>query len=642
MKTRLLVCTAAAVLLLAIAATACAQANTLAFMEQALFAKTWESLDWLGKEYGVFTVGCECYGEMYGNLSVGGFAATKNATVTVDEALGEACTLTFESGAYDAVKAALVARYGDPQTNADADPALTWTFQQAEVRLTSPSAGELTLTYTASDAPAPSLPTFPPPSEAIPVPTREPHTAALAQENTFAFLERASVADSWEALLDLMRQYGLHGFETGCYADILGDLSIGGADAEVVMILCGDLGDTTVYETTGYDYDLWFEPEDYDAIKAAFVARYGEPQTAEESDDRLVWSFRQTEVRLMRFSRDSVLVGYYLQPTADETKPAFPPTQAILATPAPAQTELGSLSGGDDFVALMEQTSLAYSREALGRVGARHGFTVTENKRGARFSGSLAVGKHAVLHVDACSPEGLPGFDCYAFFEPDAFDAVRAALTRYYGEPVTKRDAWGGFAWYFAEMDIALRHAAGMLEVCYRMRSSSNDFYPSFPPLLDAVAPVPTRIPQTARRAEAGTLEFLEQALQADSWRSFMELGKRYGITAVNADRNIIRGDLPIAGFSATKISAYDHAPLGFSCSVEFEPDAYDAVLEALVNRYGDPKLTWERNPSLSWDFRGASVHLYKYDADWEVILDYSANESTDASLPTFSPPQSP
>jgi len=225
------------------------QANTLEFMEQALSVKTWNALAWLAEEYGVFTVSCECYGGIYGNLSVVGFAATENTTVLLDETLGNTCTLTFEASAYNAVKAELIERYGDPQTTSEADPTLTWTLREAEVRLIDPYNRELSLIYTKHTSPVLSQPTFPPPQTAIPAPTRNPQTAELSQENTFAFMEKASVAVSWEELLAIMQQYGLHGYASGCYADIIGDLSIAGANADVVMILCCNREDTIVYET---------------------------------------------------------------------------------------------------------------------------------------------------------------------------------------------------------------------------------------------------------------------------------------------------------------------------------------------------------------------------------------------------------
>ncbi len=628
MKFRLFVLAVMVALLLAMTTATLAQENTLEFMEQAILAETWWELGSLGEDYGVFTKGCECYGEIWGSLSVGGVAAA-NATMFVDEILGNAGVLTFDPAAYDAVKSALVERYGDPQ----AGPEPTWTFAQAEIRLAYSDTGKLVLTYAKPDFPALSLPTFPPP--AVAAPARDPQ-AAIAEENTFAFLEQASAAESWAAMLELMRQYGLRGYETGCYADIMGDLSIGGEPAEVVMIVCGDHEDTTVYETKGYSYDVWFEPEAYDVVKEALIARYGEPQVIEEADMRLIWWFRQTKVCLWRIDTRNVVVFYYLQPTADETKPAFPAAQAACTTPVPAKE--GTSSDAGDFILFMEQASQAYSREALGRIGAQYGLAVAENKHGARLNGSLAVDGHAVLRVDACSPRGLPGFECYAYFGPDAFDAVKAALTSRYGEPVRVWGAKGCFAWRFAEIDVLLGHAENLTEVYYNMRFSYNGFYSYFPPFRAAVALNPARMPQNAMQAEKDILEFMERVLQVESWEALEALGQGYGITATRERDYLynLSGELSIAGFWATECDASHWEGSGFSCGFTFESDAYDAVLEALVNRYGDPKIVWGRSPSLVWNFRGARVSLYRSFFDGRVDLYYGCDESMDASLPTF------
>jgi len=618
------------------------QASTLEFIEQALTVKTWDALAWLGEEYGVFTVSCECYGGIYGNLSVGGFAITENAALLVDETLGNACTLTFERSAYNAVKAELVKRYGEPRTTPDAEPTLAWTFLEAEICLTYPYDGKLALIYTKPASPGPSQPTFPPPQATTPAPTREPQAAALAQENTFAFMEEASMADSWDALLGLMQQHGLHGYETGCYADISGDLSIAGADADVVMILCGDHEDETVYETTGYDYDIWFNPEAYDAVKEALVKRYGEPKTIEDPDHRLVWSFRQTEVCLLRSDHGRVVLCYYLQPITDESKPTFPPPQAVRATPAPAQAKVNSSSDDGNFVSFMEQASLAYSRKALGRIGLQYGLTVAKNKHGARLNGDITVGEHIALRVDACSPKGLPGFDCYAYFEPDAYDTLKAVLVRRYGDPVTMWNFQDGFVWHFAEADVILRRSvASTAEVIYVMQSFSNDFYPTFPPLLAAMV-TPAQVPQVTTYAKASALEFMEQALQVNSWEALEDLGKRYGVTMKKESdwRYNISGDLSIDGFSTIKSTAYDFDSTGFSCNIEFGSNAYDTVLDALVNRYGDPNVTWEHEPFLAWNFKRESVHLYRSFFDGGVTLSYSFSESPDESFPTFPFPQ--
>ncbi|MCL2811389.1 MAG: hypothetical protein FWD25_05815 [Clostridia bacterium] len=637
MKIRLLVLLAIVFLLPAMATATIGQASTLEFIEQALWVKTWDALAWLGEEYGVFTLSCECHGEMYGNLSVGGFLATENATVVVDETLGNACTLTFEPSAYDAVKAELVKRYGEPQTTSDADSTLAWAFRDAEIRLMYPDDGELALIYTSLPSPVPSQPTFQPPPTAptaTPAPTREPQAAALSQEKTFAFMERASMADAWEALLALMQQYGFYGHATGCYADITGDLSIAGANADVVMILCGDHEETTVFETTGFDYDIWFNPEAYDAVKEALVKRYGEPKTIEEPDHRLVWSFQQTEVCLLRSSHGRVVLYYSLQPITDDSKPTFPPPQAVRATPAPTQAKVNSFSGEGSFIAFMEQAALAYSRKALEKIGLQYGLDVTENKRGARLTGSIAVGEYTALHMDACSPKGLPGFDCYAYFEPDAFDILKAALAKRYGEPVALWGFQDGFIWPFAEVDVYLkRSVAGMVEVHYAMQSFSNDFYPTFPPLL-AIEAAPAQVSQITTSPGAGALAFMEQVLRVNSLEALEDLGKQYGLTAKKESdwKYTISGNLSIDGFSATESVAYDFDSTGFTCSIQFASDAYDAVLDALVHRYGDPKVTWGHTSYLVWDFERESVQLYRSSFNGGVTLSYSPSESSDES----------
>lgn len=482
-----------------------------------------------------------------------------------------------------------------------------------------------------------------PPLEATPAPTREPQATLLSQENTFAFMEQASVTDSWDALLELMRQYGLQGFASGCYADIVGDLSIGGATADVVMVLCRD-GDETVYETNGYDYDIWFEPEEYDTVKEALVKRYGEPTTSEDSEEhRLVWSFQQTEVGLLRSSHGRIIMYYFLRPTTDKTKPTFPPLQTARATPAPVQAEADISSDEGGFVAFMEQASLAYSMKALTKIGARHGLTVAENEEGACLSGDLAIGTHSVLRVDAYRLEGLPGFDCSAYLGADAYNAAKVALNKRYGEPIAMWDVPHGFVWHFAEVAIILsRTDADTIEVRYSLQPFSNDFYPSFPPLLSpAAVPDPDRTPQAAMHAEASTLEFLEQALQEESWEKLMALAQRYGIAGKKSDYSYkLSGNLVVAGFTATGGSAYGFGPPKFDCNVEFKAEAYDAVLGALVDRYGDPRVIWGYGPKLAWDFSTARVSLSRYSHDDIVALHYSSSESQDASLPTFPPQQ--
>lgn len=461
-------------------------------------------------------------------------------------------------------------------------------------------------------------------------------TVTFAQENTFVFIEQAAVADSWETLLGLMQQYGLHGFDTGCYADIVGDLSIGRANAEVVMILCGDHEDTTVYETTGYDYDIWFEAQEYDTVKEALLQRYGAPEISEDADDALVWHFRQTEVCFWRKSLENAVLTYYLQPFTDETKPVFPAHQSFGAIPALTQGEMVSSFEEDGFIAFMEQASLSYSRGALGKIGVQYGLTMAENEQGARLSGSLSVGEYVVSYVDAFSPEGLPVFDCYAYFELDAYDTLKAALGNRYGAPVTMWDSQEGFVWHFAEADVLLkRSVTGMAEVNYVMQSFRNDFYPSFPPLpAEKVDMVPAQLPQSATGSEANALAFMEQALQMDSWAELKELGNKQGITLKKEldHKYHLSGNLLVGGFSAIKGDAYHFNSSGFDCKAEFESDAYDAVLDALINRYGAPKLNWEPSPLLVWNFESVSVQFYRPYLDGGVTLYYSSNESLDES----------
>ena len=143
MKIRLFVLVAIICLLPAMATATPEPVSTLEFVEQALSVRTWNELGWLGKEYGIFTVSCECYGEIYGNLSVGGVETTDNAVVLLDETLGNTCALTFKRSAYGAVRADLAARYGEPRTTADDDPVLAWTLREAEIRLVCPDEGDL-------------------------------------------------------------------------------------------------------------------------------------------------------------------------------------------------------------------------------------------------------------------------------------------------------------------------------------------------------------------------------------------------------------------------------------------------------------------------------------------------------------------
>lgn len=637
MKKHLLVFIIFITLLLTIATAVLAQSDTLEFIEEALEVRFWSELSELGEDYGVFTVGCECYGGIYGDLYIGKFAA-KNAAVLVNEEGDNACALIFEPDAYDSVKAELTVRYGKPQISADDHNELIWACRQASVSLIYLHNGDVALFYRFPTSPIFSQLSFPPyqTTTVVPASAREPQRAEVTQENTFAFFEKASVADSWDTLLALMQQYGLHGYENGCYADIVGNLSIAGAPADAIMIICDGHDDTVMHENTGYNCDIWFEEEAYDSVKEALVKRYGNPEPIEDSDS-FVWSFEKRKVFLESPNHGEISLSYHFQPTKDESKPSFPVSQPMADTPAPIREGITSSFDKGNFIAFMEKASLAYSSKALKKASVQYGLTMEENKYGARLSGDLAVAEYNTLYIDVCGSEDLPCFDFYGYFEPEAYDTVKALLTVHYGEPVRMWNNQDDLVWHFAQSDIFLRpNVAAMVEVKVDMLADANDFYNIFPPLLESVALGQTAQPNSPAQEKA--LDFMEQVLQTDTEEGFAELVKRYELT-INKEsgyKYIISNNISIDGCSSIASKVYNYDSTGFSTNIDFEIDSYDVVLETLVNRYGDPNTVWENSPALVWTFREGRVNFYRSPYYDYISLAYSPNEFPDPSLPSF------